>query len=319
MDIRRFGCPTSRRFCAMWEKRMRGHVKTIDRFLSGRSGFAIVLLACAGLAAQSAPPSSNDENVHRDSSGKILMSGSASSPGKAIEEAAQAAARHHGSFGPIDILSDTQGVDFGPYLHNLLSKVRSSCYALIPASAQSRKGEVVIEYAIQRNGQLANMRLVTSSGDAPLDRAAWEGIKGAAPFPPLPPEFKGDRLSLRIDFLYNELGHRFTHATIVEPVTANAPTYPRKAVLAGVDGLVRLEATVGVNGKVEDVKVLEGDAMLAEACTDAVKRWRFYPAQRNHVPVQDLVRIKVEFRLDGEQVRAQVVWPEVPASALPSQ
>jgi outer membrane biosynthesis protein TonB len=47
------------------------------------------------------------------------------------------------------------------------------------------------------------MHLEGPSGDVALDRAAWAGITGAAPFPPIPREFKGPFLELRFYFLYN--------------------------------------------------------------------------------------------------------------------
>jgi hypothetical protein len=42
-----------------------------------------------------------------------------------------------------------------------------------------------------------------SSGDVALDRAAWAGISYSNPFPPLPSEFHGPYLGLRIHFFYN--------------------------------------------------------------------------------------------------------------------
>jgi TonB family protein len=49
-----------------------------------------------------------------------------------------------------------------------------------------KKGEVGIEFAILKNGNVAGMKLV-SSGDVALDRGAWAGITASNPFPPLPP------------------------------------------------------------------------------------------------------------------------------------
>jgi hypothetical protein len=47
------------------------------------------------------------------------------------------------------------------------------------------------------------MKLVATSGDIPLDRAAWAGITGSDPFPALPSEFGGQYLALRFRFYYN--------------------------------------------------------------------------------------------------------------------
>lgn len=255
------------------------------------------------------------------------------SPGKAVEDAARAAARDQVKTGVVEILSDTQGVDFGPYLQDLLPKVRKNWYALIPSNAQTKKGKLAIEFAVLKDGKIADMKLVATSGDVALDRAAWGGITASNPLPALPSAFKGLYLALRFHFLYNPdkadiagnstsapVADPIVHAALVRPIVdSDLPKYPKDAVNAKVDGVVRLEAVVKTDGEVEDVKVLEGDPMLAQASIGAIKKWRFHPAEREEKPVEDLVRIQVVFRLDGEQVRVQVVWPKAAPSGKPVQ
>ncbi|HVN19488.1 MAG TPA: TonB family protein [Dongiaceae bacterium] len=144
------------------------------------------------------------------------------SAGSAIQQAAQAAAARRGmggggqegdfglgtgahgrQYGAFDVLSDTQGVDFGPYLQRILQNVRENWYHLIPESAEMKKGKLAIEFAITKEGQVADMRLVASSGDIALDRPAWGAITASNPFPPLPHEFTGPYLALRFRFYYN--------------------------------------------------------------------------------------------------------------------
>jgi len=115
----------------------------------------------------------------------------------------------------IEILSDTQGADFGPYLKGVLEAVRKNWYGAIPESARMKHGKVAIEFAISKDGRLAQpkihsfgekpvgIKLVASSGDVDLDRAAWAAITGSDPFPPLPSEFGGQYIKLRIGFSYN--------------------------------------------------------------------------------------------------------------------
>jgi TonB family protein len=105
--------------------------------------------------------------------------------------------------GPFDVLSDTMGVDFGPYLQRVLHDVKQNWYNAIPESAQMKKGKLSIEFAITKDGKVAGMKLVATSGDVPLDRAAWSGIAASDPFPPLPSEFGGQYLALRFTFFYN--------------------------------------------------------------------------------------------------------------------
>jgi TonB family protein len=149
--------------------------------------------------------------------------GGAMSAGNAIEEAARAAAARRGGsggagdngdfglgtgahgrqLGNLEVLSDTQGVDFGPYLQRVLHDVKINWYALIPESAQMKHGNLAIEFAITKDGKIADMHLAASSGDIPLDRAAWGGIVSSNPFPPLPTDFTGPYLALRFRFFYN--------------------------------------------------------------------------------------------------------------------
>jgi TonB family protein len=143
------------------------------------------------------------------------------SAGSAIQQATQAAAAsrmagggQEGDFGlgtgakgrqlgALDILSDTKGVDFGPYLQRILQDVRENWYHLIPESAEMKKGKLAIEFAITKDGKVADMRLVASSGDTALDRPAWGSITASNPFPPLPSDFTGPYLALRFRFYYN--------------------------------------------------------------------------------------------------------------------
>jgi TonB family protein len=108
--------------------------------------------------------------------------------------------------GNLEVLSDTMGVDFGPYLSRVVQNVRENWYTLIPEVARPpimKKGKVAIQFAIMKDGSVAGMQWAGSSGDIALDRAAWGGITASNPFPPLPTEFKGQYLALRFYFYYN--------------------------------------------------------------------------------------------------------------------
>jgi TonB family protein len=147
-------------------------------------------------------------------------------PGSAIEQAAQAAAANRGRYAHGDagdygfpggrggakaldqaeILTDTMGVDFGPYLTRVVQVVKANWYNLMPPSVYPpilKQGKLSIEFVIQKDGKVSGMNLHTSSGDVPLDRAAWASITASNPFPPLPKEFPGQILGLRFYYFYN--------------------------------------------------------------------------------------------------------------------
>ena len=123
--------------------------------------------------------------------------------GKSQNQKLDLRASSQGCGGGLDVLSDMQGVDFGPYLQLVLSRVRENWYGLIPDSVKPKKGNLAIEFAITKDGQVADMRLVAKSGDIALDRPAWGSITASNPFPPLPSEFTGPFLALRVRFCYN--------------------------------------------------------------------------------------------------------------------
>ena len=108
--------------------------------------------------------------------------------------------------GGLEILSDTMGVDFGPYMKRLRYTVQNHWDPLIPESAMPpvmKKGVVVIEFAITKEGKVMGMKLISGSGDVALDRAAWGAITDAIPLPNLPTQFAGDYLQIRARFYYN--------------------------------------------------------------------------------------------------------------------
>jgi protein TonB len=59
------------------------------------------------------------------------------------------------------------------------------------------------------------------------------------------------------------------------------PKYPAEARSVGADGTVVLKAVIDENGKVEGLRLVEGDAILATAAIQAVKQWRYRPYLRN--------------------------------------
>jgi len=153
--------------------------------------------------------------------GKVRLP--ALTPGQAVQESLQAAARggyHPGAGGDSElqfdnlrpnfsteapiILSDTRGVDFGPYLARVVFAVRRNWYSVIPESARlGERGRVGVVFEIVKDGSVPQLRMVASSGSDPLDRAAVAGIRASIPFPPLPQEFTGNHLVLQFIFLYN--------------------------------------------------------------------------------------------------------------------
>jgi len=155
--------------------------------------------------------------------------------------------------GDLDILSDTRGVDFGPYLKRMVKEIRDNWYTLIPNCAQTMKGRLAIEFAILKEGGIADMRLVATSGETVLDRAAWDGIRSSNPFPALPSEFTGPSLALRLRFSYNPKDKL--------PSGKTCDDYPLKVVSSG-----KTESGIGIVISAPDgVRVPLGGSRLVSA------------------------------------------------------
>jgi TonB family protein len=111
-----------------------------------------------------------------------------------------------GSSSGVEILTDTQGVDFGPYIRKALAIIKKNWLPLIPEEARppaNMQGETLIRFSILPDGKISAMHLDGSSQHTNIDRAAWGAITAVGQFPPLPTEFKGSHIELRISFLTN--------------------------------------------------------------------------------------------------------------------
>ena len=109
--------------------------------------------------------------------------------------------------GGIEVLSDTQGVDFNGWLQRWHRETERTWDPLIPDEVNApilKSGMVAIRFKVLPNGRLMDGSLVLEgrSGDVALDRAAWGALTGSN-YPPLPRDFHGPYLELRAFFLYN--------------------------------------------------------------------------------------------------------------------
>jgi protein TonB len=86
---------------------------------------------------------------------------------------------------------------------------------------------------------------------------------------------------------------------VKEPVKLRhvAPEYPALARAAQVQGMVILEATIGTDGRVSDVKVLRANPFLERAAVTAVRQWVYSPTLLNGQPVPVIMTVTVNFKL----------------------
>jgi peptidyl-prolyl cis-trans isomerase A (cyclophilin A) len=75
------------------------------------------------------------------------------------------------------------------------------------------------------------------------------------------------------------------------------PEYPVNARQAGISGTVVLEAVIGVDGKIQDLKVISGPEQLQQAALDSVRSWRYRPFLLQGKPIEVHTTINVIFSL----------------------
>jgi len=131
---------------------------------------------------------------------------------------------------------------------------------------------------------------VTTQRSANLDFSSLIGSSPEPIAPPAPPPIDTEP----------EVVQRFRVGGDVQPpsqLSAEQPDYPRIAIQTHTQGEVRLEAIIGVDGRVHDVHPLSGHPLLVPAAIEAVRRWVYQPTTLNGTPVEVVMVVTVNFRL----------------------
>ena len=92
--------------------------------------------------------------------------------------------------------------DFGPYMRELQRRIKMNWDP--PKGNESKR--VVLLFKIAKDGRLLSCSVFKSSGLQNADAAALNAVKLAAPFRPLPPEYKGANIDIQFTFDYNVFG-----------------------------------------------------------------------------------------------------------------
>ena len=77
------------------------------------------------------------------------------------------------------------------------------------------------------------------------------------------------------------------------------PNYPPLARSARIQGQVVLQAVIGKDGTIQNLRAISGHPMLTPAAIDAVRQWRYKPYFLNGEPVEVDTQITVNFTLAG--------------------
>lgn len=97
---------------------------------------------------------------------------------------------------------DSKGVEFGPWLRQLIADVKANWY--VPYRDMSLRGQSVLAFDVFKDGRLTNIELVTPSGIASFDDAARNALLITDHTVPLPAEYPTEKVHFTVTFLYNE-------------------------------------------------------------------------------------------------------------------
>jgi protein TonB len=75
------------------------------------------------------------------------------------------------------------------------------------------------------------------------------------------------------------------------------PSYPEQAIRARLQGPVVLQAWIGRDGTIQDLKLIRGSFLLGQAAYQAVKQWRYQPYLINGRAVEAQTFVTVDFKL----------------------
>jgi serine/threonine-protein kinase len=168
----------------------------------------------------------------------------------------------------------------------------------IEALNARQQGAVILETTIGTTGKVTDVRVVRSI--PLLDTAAVDAVRQWEYAATVIDEVAVPVIStVAVEFKLTAPSPVRVGGTIKAPEQTKrvSPPYPPEAQAAGVQGVVIMEATIGVDGKVTDVRVLRSIPLLDQAAMDAVRQWEYAPTAVNGIAVPVVMTVTVNFTL----------------------
>lgn len=96
----------------------------------------------------------------------------------------------------------------------------------------------------------------------------------------------------------NPSGHAEADLSAPEAITKVDPAYPQDLIHDRIEGVVVLYAIIRSDGRVDQVRVLEGfDERLNENARKALQQWRFRPGTKDGTPIDIEAVVRVPFKV----------------------
>ncbi len=80
-------------------------------------------------------------------------------------------------------------------------------------------------------------------------------------------------------------------------ISSVAPTYPVIARSQRIAGNVMIDALVDATGQVTSMKIVSGPPLLQQSATEALRHWKYEPAQLDGKPVATHLTVTIQFKL----------------------
>lgn len=121
-------------------------------------------------------------------------------------------------------------------------------------------------------------------------------MQAGRPVPIRPPDPIKDRASVVTAPVDKPM--RISQLQPATPIRKVDPIYPPLARQARISGTVELVGVLGIDGRIHELRVVRGHALLIDAAMVAVKQWIFAPTILNGQPVEVQAPIQVTFILN---------------------
>ncbi len=161
------------------------------------------------------------------------------------------------------------------------------------------EGIVIIEATTDINGLVTSTKVLKSV--PALDKAAANAVKKWV-YEPFIFEGRPRPIVFTVTLKFSVSGK--SDLTDTEPpklIRQVDPVYPEEAKRAKIEGTVILGITIGVNGLITKVKVLQSVPTLDQAAIDAVKEWQYSSAWIGGQPVIYSTTVSVKFSLNSSK------------------
>jgi TonB family protein len=166
---------------------------------------------------------------------------------------------------------------------------------------QTRRGPIFL-IRLSRAGTIANPDIAEERSTRHTVGMYQPGrLTRGRPGEPHPGEPGGD-LVIELDEGWTAIrgSSDVAHSEKLQILKAVRPDYPRSAIQAGIEGLVRLEVRVDSLGNVADVRTTEntsGSTTLEDAAVQAMRKWAFKPLLVEHRAIPFTVSVPFRYRL----------------------